>query len=465
MAITTSAFSVRLLVRLFHVPGTLGRLTSVIGDAGGNLTSFEGFEVRGEYVDRQLTVDAQDEEHIEQICAAVAGVEGVELLEYGDRTFEMHQGGKLETVSRVTLRDPIDLAMAYTPGVARVSMAIHDAPERVHELTIKRHTVAVVTDGSAVLGLGDIGAAAALPVMEGKSALFKEFGGVDSFPLALEVREVDDFVDTVVRVAPVFGGINLEDIAAPRCFEIEDRLRERLDIPVMHDDQHGTAIVVLAALSNALKLIGKNIEDVRTVVAGAGAAGVAITKILMSAGTPDIVVTDRNGAIHGNRTDLNESKQWLADNSNPRDFAGSLSEALAGADVFVGVSAPDIVSRQDIATMAADPIVFALSNPYPEVDPTTITDVASVIATGRSDYPNQINNVLAFPGVFRGALDAGATDITEGMKVAAADAIASLVSADELDARYVIPSPFHRRVADTVAAAVATTAQAEGVCR
>ncbi len=465
MPITTSAFSVRLRVRLFHIPGTLGRLTTAIGRAGGNLTSFEGFEIRGDYVDRQLTVDAKSEEHIQEICDAVAAVEGVELLEWADRTFEIHQGGKLETVSRVPLRDPIDLAMAYTPGVARVSMAIHDDPERVHELTIKRHTVAVVTDGSAVLGLGDIGPAAALPVMEGKSTLFKEFGGVDSFPLALDVRDVDEFVETVVRVAPVFGGINLEDIAAPRCFEIEDRLRERLDIPVMHDDQHGTAIVALAALTNALQVVDKHLADVSVVIAGAGAAGVAIVKILLSVGAIDIVVTDRTGAIHGDRSDLNPSKEWLADNTNPRHVTGTLPDALRGADVFIGVSAPDLITSEDVAAMADRPIVFALSNPNPEVDPTSIRDIAAVIATGRSDYYNQINNVLAFPGVFRGALDAGATDITEGMKIAAAEAIASLVAPGELEPRYVIPSPFDRRVATTVAEAVAAEAQEEGICR
>ncbi len=465
MAITTAAFSIRLHVRLTHLPGTLGRLTTAIGEADGNIASIEHYEVHGQFIDREVTVDARSGDHIAEICRTVENVPGVELLHWVDRTYEMHAGGKLETVSRRSLQDPRDLAMAYTPGVARVSLTIAEEPERVHELTMKRNTVAVITDGTAVLGLGDIGPAAALPVMEGKSALFKEFGGVDSFPLALDVSEVDDFVETVVRLAPVFGGINLEDIAAPRCFEIEDRLRERLDIPVFHDDQHGTAIVLLAALTNGVKVVGKTMDELSVVVAGAGAAGVAITKILQRAGVTNIVVTDRNGAIHGGRSDLNASKRWLAEHTNRRGLSDSLGAVLRGADVFVGVSAPDLVSRDDITTMADRPIVCALSNPDPEVDPTSIMDITGVLATGRSDYPNQINNVLAFPGVFRGALDAGATDITEAMKIAAADAIASLVTDEELDPDYVIPSPFDRRVAPAVAAAVAATARTEGVCR
>jgi malate dehydrogenase (oxaloacetate-decarboxylating) len=465
MAITTSAYSVRLRVRLFHVPGTLGRLTTAIGQAGGNITSFEGFEIRDEYIDRQLTVDARSEEHIVEICDAVARVHGVELLEWGDRTFEMHEGGKLETVPRVKLRDAIDLSMAYTPGVARISMAISQDPERVHELTLKRNTVAVITDGSAVLGLGDIGPGAALPVMEGKSALFKEFGGVDSFPLCLDVSDVDEFVETVVRVAPVFGGINLEDIAAPRCFEIEARLRERLDIPVFHDDQHGTAIVVLAALTNAVKVVDKELTGLSVVIAGAGAAGTAIAIILADAGITDVVVADSQGAIHRGRDDLNPAKRRLLEFTNPRGATGSLARTLVGADVFIGVSAPDIITRDDVLAMADQPLVFGLSNPNPEIDPSEVRDIVGVIATGRSDYPNQINNVLAFPGVFRGALDAGATAVTEGMKLAAAGAIASLVAPDELTARAVIPSAFDRRVAPLVAAAVAEAAHRDGVCR
>jgi malate dehydrogenase (oxaloacetate-decarboxylating) len=465
MAITTSAYSVRLRVRLFHVPGTLGRLTTAIGQAGGNITSFEGFEIRDEYIDRQLTVDARSEEHIVEICDAVARVHGVELLEWGDRTFEMHEGGKLETVPRVKLRDAIDLSMAYTPGVARISMAISQDPERVHELTLKRNTVAVITDGSAVLGLGDIGPGAALPVMEGKSALFKEFGGVDSFPLCLDVSDVDEFVETVVRVAPVFGGINLEDIAAPRCFEIEARLRERLDIPVFHDDQHGTAIVVLAALTNAVKVVGKELTGLSVVIAGAGAAGTAIAIILADAGITDVVVVDSRGTIHHGRDDLNPAKRRLLEFTNPRGATGSLAETLVGADVFIGVSAPDIITRDDVLAMADQPLVFGLSNPNPEIDPSEVRDIVGVIATGRSDYPNQINNVLAFPGVFRGALDAGATAVTEGMKLAAAGAIASLVAPDELTARAEIPSAFDRRVAPLVAAAVAEAAHRDGVCR
>ncbi len=465
MAITTSAYSIRLRVRLFHVPGALGRLTTAIGEAGGNITSFEGFELRDEYIDRRVTVDARSETHMAEICDAVAAVDGVDLLEWGDRTFELHQGGKLETTARIPLRDAIDLSMAYTPGVARVSTAISESPERVHELTLKRNTVAVITNGSAVLGLGNIGPEASLPVMEGKSALFKEFGGVDSFPLCLTVSSVDEFIETVVRVAPVFGGINLEDIAAPDCFEIESRLRTLLDIPVFHDDQHGTAIVVMAAIVNALRIVPKPMTDLSVVIAGAGAAGTAIARILTEAGISNVVVADRTGAIHDGRTDLNAPKQRLLETTNPLGRTGSLSELLEGADVFIGVSAPDLVSREDIAAMADPPIVMALSNPNPEIDPTTVTDLVAIMATGRSDYPNQINNVLAFPGVFRGALDARATTITEGMKLAAANAIASLVESDELSARYVIPSPFDRRVAPAVAAAVGEAAREEGVCR
>ena len=380
-----------------------------------------------------------------------------------DPAFALHEGGKLETTATVPLRDKEDLSLAYTPGVARVCSAIAEHPELVHDLTWKSHVVAVVTDGSAVLGLGDIGPAAALPVMEGKAVLFKQFGGVDAVPICLDATEVDDIVETVVRLAPAFGGINLEDISAPRCFEIERLLDERLDMPVFHDDQHGTAVVVLAALRNAARLTGRGLGDLRAVVSGAGAAGVAVTTILREAGIGEIAVADRGGVLHGDRPDLSSVKRHLAAVTNVGGRTGSLTEALRGADVFIGVSG-GTVPEEAVAAMADDAIVFALANPEPEVAPEVAARHARVVATGRSDYPNQINNVLAFPGIFRGALDVRASSITEGMKLAAADALASVVS-DELAEDRVVPSPFDQRVAPAVAAAVASAARREGVAR
>jgi malate dehydrogenase (oxaloacetate-decarboxylating) len=380
-----------------------------------------------------------------------------------DPAFLLHRGGKLETRSTVPLRDRADLSLAYTPGVARVCSAIHDRPDLVYDLTWKSHVVAVVTDGSAVLGLGDIGPAAALPVMEGKAVLFKAFGGIDAVPICLEATEIDDIVETVVRIAPAFGGINLEDISAPRCFEIERRLQERLDIPVFHDDQHGTAVVVLAALRNAALLTGRTLGELRAVVSGAGAAGVAVTTILREAGIGEISVADRGGVLHENRDDLTSVKRHLASVTNDEGRSGSLVDALRGADVFIGVSG-GTVPEEAVASMAGDAIVFALANPTPEVDPEMARRHARVVATGRSDYPNQINNVLAFPGIFRGALDVRASAVTEGMKLAAAEALASVV-AGELAEDCVVPSPFDERVAPAVAAAVAAAARRDGVAR
>jgi malate dehydrogenase (oxaloacetate-decarboxylating) len=382
----------------------------------------------------------------------------------GDPVFELHRGGKLEVISTVGVDDADDLAKAYTPGVARVCTAIADDPALVRRYTWKANTVAVVTDGTAVLGLGDIGPQASLPVMEGKALLFKEFGGVDSVPLALDCTDVDEFVETVVRLAPAFGGINLEDISAPRCFEIERRLAERLDIPVFHDDQHGTAVVVLAALRNALLVTGKSIEDIRVVISGAGAAGVACARILLQAGVGDLAVVDSSGVLSKDRTDLNPVKLSLANDTNTARLSGRLVDALDGADVFLGVSG-GTVPEQAVARMAAGAMVFALANPDPEVHPDIARRHAAVVATGRSDFPNQINNVLAFPGIFRGALDVDASRITEGMKLAAAEALAALISAEELRPDYVIPSPFDPRVAPAVAAAVATAARRDGVAR
>ncbi|SDL90360.1 malate dehydrogenase (oxaloacetate-decarboxylating) [Nonomuraea maritima] len=380
-----------------------------------------------------------------------------------DPAFPLHRGGKIEVRSTVPVRDADDLALAYTPGVARVCSAIAENPALAHDYTWVSNVVAVVTDGTAVLGLGDIGPSAAMPVMEGKALLFKEFAGVDAVPLCLDCTDVDALVETVARLAPSFGGVNLEDISAPRCFEVEARLRERLDIPVFHDDQHGTAIVVLAALRNAARLTGRPLGDLRAVVAGAGASGVAVTRILLEAGIGDIAVSDSKGMIYEGREGLNGVKQALARDTNRARHTGSTEEALEGADVFVGLSGSTL-SETAVAAMAPGAIVFALSNPTPEIHPEVAAKYAEVVATGRSDFPNQINNVLAFPGVFRGALDVRAAAITENMKVAAADALAAVVG-DDLSATYVIPSPFDDRVAPAVSAAVAAQARADGVAR
>ena len=383
--------------------------------------------------------------------------------DHDDPAFALHEGGKLATVSTVPLRDKDDLSLAYTPGVARVCTAIAEHPDLVHDLTWKSNVVAVVTDGSAVLGLGDIGPAASLPVMEGKAVLFKQFGGVDAVPICLDTTDVDEIVETVTRIAPGFGGINLEDISAPRCFEVERRLDERLDIPVFHDDQHGTAVVALAALRNAAVLTGRGLSDLRVVVSGAGAAGVAVTTILIEAGIGEITVADRGGVLHLGRADLTTVKSRLASITNEGGRTGSLVDAMHGADVFIGVSG-GTVPEEAVAAMADDAIVFALANPHPEVDPEVAGRHAAVVATGRSDYPNQINNVLAFPGIFRGALDVRATSITEGMKLAAAEALAAVVS-EELAADRIVPSPFDPRVAPAVSAAVAAAARRDGVAR
>ncbi len=473
MVSPTAAFSVTIRVRLDNAPGTLGKLAAAIGGVGGNIVALEGFEARDEYLDEDLIVNCISEAHIEVVVASLADIEGLEVISVSDRTFAMHAGGKIEVLARMPVADRDDLSMAYTPGVARICSEIEVHPEKVHELTIKKNTVAIVTDGTAVLGLGNIGPEASLPVMEGKALLFKNFAGVDGFPICIDAGSaetpmqdrIDAIVETVQRIAPVFGGINLEDISAPACFEVEDRLRASLDIPVFHDDQHGTAVVTLAALENSLKLVGKKMEDLRIVICGAGAAGVAIAKMLIAAGVTNIVACDTKGAIHRGRTDLNVAKQKFADITNPEQISGSLQDVLPGADVFIGVSAPDQIDQDDLRKMAHDPIVFAMSNPNPEIRPELAKDLVAVMATGRSDYPNQINNVLAFPGIFRGALDAGATDITEGMKRAAATAIAECVSAEELRPGFVIPSVFDTSVGERVAAAVAEAARADGVCR
>jgi malate dehydrogenase (oxaloacetate-decarboxylating) len=459
---STPSVSSSITARL-HVearPTAVSELTSAIEQTGGIVTALDVTASGHERITVDVTCATSGEEHAAQIVEALRGLPGVDVERVSDRTFLMHLGGKLSIESKVPLRNRDDLSMAYTPGVARVCEAIAARPDDARRLTIKRNTIAVVTDGTAVLGLGDIGPLAALPVMEGKAALFKRFAGIDAFPLALDTTDVDEIVETVVRVAPVFAGINLEDISAPRCFEVERRLRERLDIPVFHDDQHGTAIVVTAALTNALKVVRKQIGDVRVVLSGAGAAGTAVLKLLLAAGVRDVVVADIDGIVHTGRPLASPELRWIAERTNPRGMTGDLRGALAGADVFIGVSAPNILTGADIATMARDAVVFAMANPRPEIDPAEAAQHAAVVGTGRSDVANQINNVLAFPGVFRGLLDARAHVITDEMLLAAAMALASVVSDDELNPAYIIPSVFHPDVATTVASAVARVAGA-----
>jgi malate dehydrogenase (oxaloacetate-decarboxylating) len=440
-------------------------MAAAIGEAGGSLDTIHLVRLEHGKKVRDVTVLAVDEAHVARITAAVGALSGVEVEHIADRTLQLHEGGKLEVTSRVPLKTADDLSMAYTPGVARACRAIADDPERVWALTTKRNAVAVVTDGTAVLGLGDIGPGAALPVMEGKAILFKEFGGVDAWPICLATTDPDEIVRAVTAIAPGFGGINLEDIAAPRCFEIETRLQAALDIPVFHDDQHGTAIVVLAALQNALRVVDKRLEDVRIVVTGAGAAGSATARMLAAAGAGEIVCADLHGVLYAGRPDLDPHAAALAADTNPRLLHGSPDAALASADVYIGLSGPGAVSRDGIRSMAEDAIVFAMANPTPEIAPEEIEDLVAVIGTGRSDYPNQINNVLAFPGLFRGALDVRATEITEGMQLAAARALADVVPADHLEADYVLPSVLDRSVAPAVADAVARAATEDGVAR
>jgi malate dehydrogenase (oxaloacetate-decarboxylating) len=430
--------------------------------AGGIVTALDVTASGHDRLRIDVTCAASDTAHADEIVDALRDLEGVAVHKVSDRTFLMHLGGTIEMASKHPIRNRDDLSMVYTPGVARVCEAIAANPDDARRLTVKRNSVAVVTDGSAVLGLGNIGPAAALPVMEGKAALFKRFAGIDAWPLCLDTQDPDAIVDIVKAVSPGFAGINLEDISAPRCFEIEARLRDQLDIPVFHDDQHGTAIVVLAALSNALRVVGKEMAEVRVVMSGAGAAGTAILRLLLAAGVRDVVVADVEGVIHRERPGLHESLSWLAEATNAAGVTGNLKDALVGADVFVGVSAPNLLTGADVSTMAADSIVFALANPVPEIDPGEAREHAAVVATGRSDYPNQINNVLAFPGVFRGLLDASATHVDDQLLIAAAEAIASTVSDDELNANYITPSVFHAEVHTAVASAVRQAAERSG---
>jgi len=460
------SFSATLRVHLSDSPGSFARLAQAIGEAGGLLGAIDIVRVEPGVKVRDVTVEATGAEHLERITEAVHGLDGVEVERVSDRTFLLHLGGKIAVRSKVPLKTRDDLSMAYTPGVARISTAIAADPSAVWTLTSKQNAVAVVTDGTAVLGLGDIGPEAALPVMEGKAALFKEFADVDAWPICLATTDVDEIVTAVTAIAPGFGGINLEDIASPRCFEIERRLRGALDIPVFHDDQHGTAIVVLAALLNALRVVGKELADVRIVTTGVGAAGIAVTDILLAAGAREIIGCDEGGAICGSRTGLSAAKAAYAERTNPADERGTADELLEGADVFLGLSVPGAISAAGVARMAPDAIVFALANPTPEIAPEDLPPGAvAVVATGRSDYPNQINNVLAFPGVFRGALDVRASAITRSMELAASTAIAGAIPPDQLGPEYVVPSVFNREVTTLVAAAVAEAAEQDGVAR
>ena len=455
-----------LRVKLSTRAGSLGELTMAIGRAGGDIGAIDIVTVGSDYVIRDITVSSASTKHAQEIVNAVRDVDGVELINVSDPTFLMHLGGKIEVVSKVPLKTRADLSMAYTPGVARVCEAIHDDPEKVFTLTIKKNTVAIVTDGTAVLGLGDIGPAAAMPVMEGKAMLFKEFAGINAFPICLNTKDPEEIVRTVKAISTAFGGINLEDISAPRCFEIEDRLKEELDIPVFHDDQHGTAVVVLAALINALKIVGKQMADIKVVVNGVGAAGVACTKIVTAAGVRNIIGCDQAGALYRGRTGhMNWVKDWYAQNTNPNGEKGTVHDIIKGADVFLGLSVPGVINAEDIKNMAEKPIVFAMANPTPEIMPEEAAPYVAVMATGRSDYPNQINNVLCFPGIFRGALACRASRINEAMKLAAAHAIAGTISDAELHPEYIVPSVFDKRVAEAVAKAVEAAAYETGVAR
>jgi malate dehydrogenase (oxaloacetate-decarboxylating) len=454
MASTSPGYGITIRVEGSPELQPVALVTATITQAGATITALDVVESDLEKVVVDITCDTVDKDHAQEIHDSLSSHTGLTVRKVSDRTFLLHLGGKIEISSKVPLRTRDDLSRAYTPGVARICEAIVEDPTNVRRLTMKRNTVAVVTDGSAVLGLGNIGPAAALPVMEGKAVLFKRFADVDAWPVVLDTQDVDEIVRTVQLIAPAYGGINLEDISAPRCFEIEARLRELLDIPVFHDDQHGTAIVVSAALRNSLKLVKKNLADVKIIMSGAGAAGTAIARLLVLSGAKNIIAFDIDGAISKASQANEPMRQWFIDNSNPDNFQGDIHKAMLGADVFIGVSAPNVLVEADVASMKSGSIVFALANPNPEIDPVIARKYAAVVATGRSDQPNQINNVLAFPGIFRGLLDAGASQISDDLLVAAADAIADCVSTSQLNASFIVPSVFDPQVVTKVAAAV-----------
>lgn len=451
---TSASNSIILRLRIQNMPGIFASVVSEIGKAGGNIGAIDIVHYESDCIVRDVTVETTGSKQSNEISDTLAELEGIEVVHVSDRVFVMHLGGKIEVTSKAPLKSRDDLSMAYTPGVARVCMAIHEDVRKAHNLTIKKNTVAIVSDGTAVLGLGDIGPEAAMPVMEGKAMLFKEFGEVDGFPICLDTTDTEEIIRTVKAIAPGFGGINLEDISAPRCFEIERRLIDELDIPVFHDDQHGTAVVMIAGLINALKVVNKEASQIKAVVAGVGAAGTACTRMMLDLGIENIIGLDRAGVIHAGRTDLNAAKQAYCEMTNPENIAGGMDEAIEGADLFVGLSGPNILTVEHLKKMATDPIVFAMSNPVPEIMPELAWPHVAVMATGRSDYPNQLNNVLCFPGLFRGALDARATDITEEMKMAAARAIAETIAEENISADYIIPSVFDKNVARKVAEAV-----------
>ena len=460
-----SSYQILLRLKVDNAPGNLGSVASTIGECGGDIGPIDIHEAGRDHITRDFRVYCRDSEHARDLVSRVGALPGVEVLRASDRTFQLHRGGKIAVMNKVNIRTNAELSHVYTPGVARVSMQIHEQPDAVWSLTGRSNTVAVVTDGTAVLGLGDIGPEAAMPVMEGKCMLFKSFGDIDAWPICLSTKDPQRIIETVEAIAPGFGGILLEDISAPRCFEIEDELKRRLDIPVFHDDQHGTAVVVLAALINSLKIVHKRPEDLKIVILGVGAAGVACARILLNFGVTNIIGFDRTGAVYPGRENLNVAKEWFAEHTNPERFTGSLQDAMRGADIFLGLSGPRMLTAEDVDAMAEDAIVLALSNPEPEIMPELIHGKARIIATGRSDYPNQVNNVLAFPGLFRGTLDATAKQISEEMKVVAALAIAEAIPDDQVNEDYILPSVFNDRVLRNVSRAVADEAHRTGNVR
>lgn len=457
--------SVILRLELDKTASSFGSVASAISDADGDIVAIDVVRTEKNSTVRDITIHVHDQQHADLIAAQIAELPGVRFVHMSDQTFLMHLGGKIEMRPKYPIKNRNDLSHVYTPGVSRVCMAIHEKPSLAHTLTIKRNTIAVISDGTAVLGLGNIGPQAAMPVMEGKAMLFKQLAGVDAYPICLNTQDTEEIIQIVKALSPTFGGINLEDISAPRCFEIEQRLMEELDIPIFHDDQHGTAVVIMAGLLNAVKLVKKQLRDCKVVVCGIGAAGIACTKMLMAAGVSNIIGVDREGAIVRGGNYDNPFWSWYAENTNPFGISGNLADVIQGADIFIGVSGPGVLKRDDVERMAADPIVFAMANPVPEILPEEAGAYVRVMATGRSDYPNQINNVLCFPGLFRGLLDCRASRVTEGMKLAAAQAIASVVSDDELNEHYIIPSVFNQSVAERVSEAVVRAAYSDGVAR
>src|ERR687883_678550 len=463
-ATPSASYSVILRVEYPNRTGSLGKVFTTIGEAGGDVGAVDIVR-QGERSIRDITVNARDSDHGQQVAEAIDALEDVQVLSSSDRTFLAHMGGKIEVKPKMSIKTRDALSMAYTPGVARVCQAIAEDTTQAFNLTVKRNTIAVVSDGTAVLGLGEVGPEAAMPVMEGKAMLFKEFADVDAYPICLECTDTEDIITTIKNIAPGFGGINLEDISSPRCFEIEERLQQELDIPVFHDDQHGTAVVVLAALINSLKIVEKKMEDLKVVVNGVGASGTACIKILHSAGVKNIVGCDSQGIVHQGREDLTPLKRWVAENTNPEGLTGELSDAIVGVDLFLGLSMPDVLTVEHLDSMAEDPIVFAMANPDPEIAPEEAEGHARIIATGRSDYPNQINNTLCFPGIFRGALDSRAREMNEEMKLAAAHALAEVIPEEDLSEDYVIPSLFDERIVPTMAEAVEEAAHNSGAAR